>query len=161
MTDMKTNSFLIVLFLFCSSLIYAQNNPIIKLFEKYENENNVTVVSISKAMFNLIPNNIQTDKVNLKNLSSKIESLLLISSDKPEMRKKMSDDFKLFIDRNQNYEELMRVKDNKSLVTFHAIKKGERISELIMLVNEDKNFVAIRIAGNFLLEEIQQIIEDN
>jgi hypothetical protein len=158
---MKTNSFLITLFLFSSSLLHAQNNPIIKLFEKYENEDNVTVISISKAMFNLIPGNIQSSKVNIKNVSSKIESLLLLTSDKPDMAKKMNDDFKSFIDKNRNYEDLMRIKDGKSNISFHAIKKGEVINEFIMLIIDEGDFVAIRIAGNFLMEDIQKIVEDS
>ena len=157
---MKANSFLIVMFLFGSSFLYAQNNQIIKLFEKYENEDNVTVVSISKAMFTLIPGNLQSDKVNIKNLSSKIESLLILTSDKQEMATKMSDDFKSFINRNKNYEELMRIKDGKSTITFHAIKKGGFINEFFMLVSNEKEFVAIRIVGNFLIDDIQQISDN-
>ena len=158
---MKTHFLLTILLLFSSSMLFAQNNQIIKLFEKYENEDNVTVVSISKAMFNLIPDNITSGKVNLKNITSKIESMLILTSDNLDMTIKMNEDFKSFIDVNKNYEELMRVKDGKSNITFHAIKNGELINEFLMLVNDEGDFAAIRIAGNFLMEDIQQILEDN
>ena len=161
---MKINFLLIIMFLFGTSLLQAQNNQVIRLFEKYENEDNVTIIKISKAMFNLIPGNIITDKVNIKNIYSKIESLLILTSDKQEMATKMSNDFKSFIDRNKNYEELMRIKDNKkdnkSDIIFYAIKKGDFINEFFMLVNNEKEFVAIRIAGNFLEGDIQQLVDD-
>ena len=161
---MKINSLLIIMFLFGTSLLQAQNNQVIRLFEKYENEDNVTIIKISKAMFNLIPGNIITDKINIKNIYSKIESLLILTSDKQEMATKMSNDFKSFIDRNKNYEELMRIKDNKkdnkSDIIFYAIKKGDFINEFFMLVNNEKEFVAIRIAGNFLEGDIQQLVDD-
>ena len=157
---MKTKYLLLIISLCCSSLIYAQYSTFNHLFEKYENEDNVTMVNISKTMFNLIPGNIKTGNVDLKNIVPKIESLRILTSDKSALKEKMAADFKTIIERDKDYEELMRVKSGQSNVTFNLKKKGNLISELIMLVNDEDDFVVIQILGNFLLDDIKKIAED-
>ena len=48
---MKTKNILLILFLCCTSICFAQN----KLFDKYSEMDNVTSVYISKAMFQMMP----------------------------------------------------------------------------------------------------------
>jgi len=157
---MKTKYLLIIICILSSSLIGAQNNTFSGLFEKYEDEDDVTVVNISKAMFKLIPGNISTGNVDIKNIIPKIESLLIITSDKKNTKDKMYSEFKTVAGKDKSFEELMRIKDGKSNVTFNAKKSGDIIKELVMLVNNDDDFVAIQILGNFTLEDIQKITSE-
>ena len=155
---MKTKYFLLMICMLSINMAYAQNNTFKSLFEKYENEDDVTIISISKAMFNMMSgNSINTGNVDLQNIAPKIESLLIITSDKSAMKEKMALEFKSVIDKNKDYEELMRIREGKSNVIFNAKKKGNIVNELIMFVNDENEFVAIQILGNFTLEEIQQI----
>jgi hypothetical protein len=158
---MKTKHLLFIIGLLASHLLYAQTNSFQSLVERYEDEDDVTIVSITKAMFNLIPGNINTGNVDIKNIVPKIESLLLISSEKSNLKQKMSDEFKALIDKDKNFEELMRIKSGKSIITFKIKKKGDVITELIMFVNDENDFVAIQILGNFLLDDIQKIAKDS
>ena len=73
------------------------------------------------------------------------------------MKEKMALEFNSVIDKNKDYEELMRIRNGKSNVIFNAKKKGNIINELIMFVNDENEFLAIQILGNFTLDEIQQI----
>ena len=157
---MKTKYLLLMGCLLVCSMAFAQHNTFKSLFDKYEKEDNVTIVSISKAMFNLIPGNINTGNVDLRSVVPKIESLLIITSEKKDMKTKMYADFKTLVDNNKDYEELMRVKSDKTNVTFNARKKGNIIHELVMLVHGEEDFVAIQILGNFTIEEIQKIAQD-
>ena len=156
---MKIKYLLIIICIFGSSLTYAQSNTFKGLFEKYEHEDDVTVVNISKAMFKLIPGNVNvsTGNVDIKNIIPKIESLLIITSGKNNIKEKMYSEFKNVAGKDKNFEELMRIKDGKSNVTFNAKKSGDIIKELVMLVHNEDNFVAIQILGNFTLEDIQKI----
>lgn len=63
---MKTKNILLLLFLCCTSICFAQN----KLFDKYSEMDNVTSVSISKAMFRMMPN-FETNGLNLMNLKGR------------------------------------------------------------------------------------------
>jgi hypothetical protein len=157
---MKTKYLLLIFCLLGSGLLYAQNSSLNRLFDKYENEDDVTIVNISKAMFNLIPGNFKTGNVDIKNMLPKIESLRIITTDKSSLKEKMYADFKAVIDKEKVYEELMRVKSNKTNVTFNVRKKGDMINELLMLVNEEDDFVAIQILGNFSLDDIKKLAED-
>jgi CRISPR/Cas system CMR-associated protein Cmr5 small subunit len=157
---MKIKYLFIIVCLSGCSLTFAQNNTFGNLFDKYENEDDVTVVSISKAMFKMIPNNISTGNVDIKDIVPKIESLLILTSDKKYMKEKMYSDFKKITENDKSYEELMRIKDGKTNVTFNAKKSGDIIKELIMIVNEEENFVAIQILGNFTIEDVQKITKE-
>ncbi len=154
---MKTKSLLLIICLLCGSIVYAQNSTMNKLFEKYENEDDITVISISKAMFKMMPDNMNTNDVNIESIMHKIEFMRILTSDKANLKEMMNSEFKSLIDNDKNYEELMRIKNGKAIITFNARKNGDIISELVMLVNEENNFVVIQIAGNFTLDDVQEI----
>lgn len=154
---MKTKKLLLIICLLCGSIVYAQNSTMNKLFEKYENEDDITVISISKAMFKMMPDNMNTNDVNIESIMHKIEFMRILTSDKANLKETMNSEFKSLIDNDKNYEELMRIKNGKAIITFNARKNGDIISELVMLVNEENNFVVIQIAGNFTLDDVQEI----
>jgi vacuolar-type H+-ATPase subunit F/Vma7 len=158
---MKTKKILVMICLLCSSITGAQNNVINKFFDKYENEDDITAINISKAIFKMLPNNVNTGQINMKSILNKIETMRLITSHKTDLMKKMSAEFKSLINNDKYYEELIRIKDNKSIITFNVKKKGESIKELIMIMNDENNFTIIYILGDFILEEIQEIVKNS
>lgn len=150
---MKTKNILLLLFLCCTSLCFAQN----KLFDKYSEMDNVTSIYISKAMFQMMPS-FETNGLNLMNLKGKIEGLQVLSTDNNNIKEKMRTDFKGLI--GKDHEELMRVKDGNTRATFYVKQKGDLISELIMLADTDSSFNVIQLAGKFTLQDIQEITKD-
>lgn len=58
---------------------------------------------------------------------------------------------------NDQYEELMRVKDDDTRTIFYAKKRGAIITELLMLGNTSGEFIVIQLLGNFTLKDIQDI----
>lgn len=147
---MKTKNILILLFLFCANVSFAQN----KLFDKYVDMDNVTSVYISKAMFQMMPT-MEAGGLNLMNLKGKIESLQILSTQNSTVKEQMKKEFSDLI--NDKYEELMRVKDQGTKATFYIKKKGYQISELIMLADTGSEFSVIQLLGNFSLKDIQSI----
>ena len=150
---MKTKNILLLLFLCCTSICFAQN----KLFDKYSEMDNVTSVSISKAMFQMMPN-FETNGLNLMNLKGKIEGLQILTTENNSIKETMRNDFKNLI--GKDHEELMKVIDGKTRATFYVKQKGDLISELIMLADTDKSFNVIRLSGNFTLQDIQEITKE-
>lgn len=147
---MKVKYIILVLFLVCSSLSFAQN----KLFEKYAETDNVTSVYISKAMFQMMPG-MKTGDLNLMNMKDKIDGLQILSTEHTDLKKKMKKDFSMLV--NDQHQELMRVKDGKTRVTFYIKMKGNQVNELIMLADTDEEYSVIRLQGNFTLQDIQEI----
>lgn len=150
---MKTKHIFLLLFLFCSSLSFAQN----KLFDKYAEMDNVTSVYISKAMFQMMPS-MEAGGLNLMDLKGKIDGLQILNTSRNELKEKMRKDFDSLID-NQ-YEELMRVKDGKTRATFYIHKKGELVNELIMLADTDKEYSVIMLTGRFTIQDIQDVAKN-
>ena len=150
---MKTKNILLILFLCCTSICFAQN----KLFDKYSEIDNVTSVYISKAMFQMMPK-IETNGLNLMNLKGKINSLQIVTSDKREVRDQMRKEFSSLI--GQSHEELMRVKDNDTRASFYIVQNGDLINEMIMLADTDNSFNVIQLLGNFTLQDIQEITKE-
>ena len=147
---MKTKNILIILCLFCTSTVFAQS----KLFDKYADMDDVTSVYISKAMFQMMPT-IEKVGVNLMNMKGKIESLQLVSTEKPDKIVQMKKEFSQLV--TTQHLELMRVKEGKNRVNFYSNMKGDLIKELIMLAETEENYTAILLVGNFTLKDIQEI----
>ena len=143
---MKTRNSLLVLFLLCSTLCFAQD----KLFEKYADKDNVTSVYISKSMFQMMPDNMRAGGLDLGNLKGKIHNLQILTSENKEVKEQMKADFDAVV--GKDHELLMKVKSDDTRASFFVKQKGEKISELIMLT--------MRLTGDFTIQDIRQIAEE-
>jgi hypothetical protein len=133
---------------------FAQN----RIFEKYAEMDSVTSVYISKTMFRMMPV-VENVGVNLMNMQGKIESLQLVSTEKRDLMSRMKNEFSRLV--STRHEELMRFRDGNTRVNFYSDIQGDRIKELMMLVEAENNFTAILLTGNFTLKDIQEIANQN
>lgn len=150
---MKIRYFLLISFLFTATFCFAQN----KLFDKYADMDHITCINITKTMFEMMPE-IQTNGLNMMNLKGKIESLQILTTENAEQKNNLRKDFLPFT--GKEYEELMRIKSDSTKANFYVKKKGEQISELILLADHKDNFSVIRLLGNFTLQDIQNIAKE-
>lgn len=154
---MKTKYFYpLFLLIFITATAAAQTNSNL-LFEKYAEKDSVTSVYISKKMFQMMPL-LETTGLNLINMKGKIESLQVLSCENKALQEKMRKDFSGLIQKD--HEELMRVRDGDSKITFYIKQKGDLINELIMLSDEAKEFTVIQLLGRFTLQDIQEITKE-
>lgn len=151
---MKTRNSLLVLFLLCSTLCFAQD----KLFEKYADKDNVTSVYISKSMFQMMPDNMRAGGLDLGNLKGKIYNLQILTSENKEVKEQMKADFDAVV--GKDHELLMKVKSDDTRASFFVKQKGEKISELIMLTDDEEDYVVMRLTGDFTIQDIRQIAEE-
>ena len=151
---MKTRNSLLVLFLLCSTLCFAQD----KLFEKYADKDNVTSVYISKSMFQMMPDNMRAGGLDLGNLKGKIHNLQILTSENKEVKEQMKADFDAVV--GKDHELLMKVKSDDTRASFFVKQKGEKISELIMLPDDEEDYGVMRLTGDFTIQDIRQIAEE-
>lgn len=144
---------IIAVCLLCTRAGFAQS----ALFDKYADMDDVTSVYISKAMFRMMPK-IENVGLNLVNMQGKIESLQIITTERPDQIPQMRKEFSQLI--NKQHQELMRVRDGKTKATFYADMKGDQVKDLLMLADTDSSFVVIQLLGNFTLQDIQEITKD-
>jgi hypothetical protein len=154
---MRTKYIITALLCFAFTTIsFAQNNSSL-LFDKYADTDGVTSVYISKAMFRMMPN-IENMELNLGNMNEKIESLYILTTEKKELIPAMRKDVLQLI--KKDHEELMRVRDGSTKVTFYASVKGDLVGDLLMLSDTESEFIVIQLSGNFTLQDIQEITKD-
>lgn len=149
---MKLKHVLLIILMCCASIASAQN----KLIEKFADMDGVTSVFISKSMLQMMPN-MKTEGIDIGGIAGKLESMLILTSEKASISNMMKNEIPSFTS-NKSYEELMRVKDEGSRVTFYIKRKNNsKIGELIMMVDEHPQFVFIQIKGDMTLQDIQNI----
>jgi hypothetical protein len=105
-------------------------------------------------MFQMMPA-IENVGMNLMNLKGKVESLQLVSTEKQDKIPLMRKEFSQLV--QSQHQELIRIKDGKTRVTFYSDMKGDRIKDLLMLADTDSSFTVIHLTGNFTLKDIQDI----
>lgn len=140
-----------IIVLLASTGLHAQEN----FFEKFADRKGVTSVYISKRMFGMMKN-IDSGNINLANVADKISGLQILSCENKtvadELRKETA-----HINRENGYEELMRVREEGERVTIY-VKEGKKENEYVLLVDEPDEFVIILLNGQLTLEELQGAI---
>ncbi len=139
--------------LFISANIFAQNNAIDNLFEKYTDNDDFTSVYISGKMFNTITKSNSKGKVD--DVLSSLKGMNILTTEKnpkdffKEAKKKLY---------SNDYEELMRVKDKGANVLFFVRESDGKIAkELVLLVGESDETVLISFGGNINLDKISDL----
>ncbi|ANI90028.1 hypothetical protein A9P82_12495 [Arachidicoccus ginsenosidimutans] len=142
------------IFLLCTQA-FSQSDAIGKFFNQYVNDDNFTVVSISPKMFKML-SKVNWDDVSpdVKQTVSQITSLRLLETEKNAQQIYRDAARKLNL---ASYEELMTVRDGGDNVKFLVKENNNIISELLMLVGSDDDFVLMSITGNIDLDKMAKL----
>lgn len=145
-----------ILLVMISGLISAQS-LVSDAFSDYEGNEDYTRVSISKKMFSLLAS-LDPDDEDEKELIesiSKIDGLKIIVADSSANPNAM---YKESISRiPSRFEELMTVDDKDEKIVFMIDEKEGMVSELIMVMKGDDEFVLLDLYGEIDLKEIAKI----
>lgn len=131
--------------------LFAQNSAALSLFDKYGGKDGYTTVSISKELFGMFAE-METDDADMADVKAMMEQLdgikVLMYEAKdasdPELGKFKGEISKLQV---QGYTELMVVKQPDEEVKFLSMKKGDKIGELLLLINGTTEAGFITITG--------------
>lgn len=156
---MKIKYLILTFFMLLTCSSQAQIN---KIMEKYASQENVTSINISSKMFQLIGSSVFEGNINLNGLKekgldiSKITSLQMLTTENKNIGQAIAKD--LTKEVKNNYEELMRIKDEENVVFYAKIKK-EKITDLIMWIHSPnmQESTLIYITGIFSLKEMSKI----
>jgi hypothetical protein len=155
---MKTKILITVIAVFAAWNSFAQDN----LFAKLADQKNITQVTVTKGLLNMMPgmlSSVDMNGVNVKNIVNKLDQIDIFTSEdndgKKLIRKEASEHFK----NEKSYEVLMKIKDKESNVVFYGQKDGNFIKSLIMFADGDDGCTLIRLLGKFTTDDIQHVIE--
>jgi len=148
--------FISVFLLLVGAGAFAQKSPVDRIFDKYSGQEGYTTVHISSFMFNLL-SSIDTDDPeyeDFKKASSGIKSLRILTQESNDAASFASELLEL-LPRNE-YQEMMKVKDESEEVLFLAKEEGGKITEFLLIVSGDDD-VLIAITGDIDMETLSSI----
>lgn len=128
-------------------------------FDKMAEMEGVTSVHISKAMFRLLSGmSIKADGIDLQSVMPKLESLQIITCEKPEIIPLLKKEAEVFSTK-EGYEELMRVKEDDSHTIILQKQHEDKPNEYVLVnIEGNEDFNLILMKGILTLEELQQMM---
>lgn len=130
-----------------------------KLFTKFSNDDNISVVYISKALLEMIPDmDASVNGADFKQLANKLEQIEIYSCDNNMKTIAMMRNEMNAFTKNNTYESLMTVKEKEQLVHFLGYKQNNRFKDFIMYVDEKNSCTIIRIKGSFTSDDIKNVM---
>lgn len=152
---------LTMLLLMSTQLLNAQNSSAIALFDKYGGKDGYTTVSISKELFGMFAdmNAEDPDTKDVKAMMEQLDGIRILMYETEDANNAELASFKGEIGKLQvsGFSELMVVKQPGEEVKFLALKKGDKIGELLLVINGDKQAGFISIIGTIDMNTIGKL----
>ncbi len=128
-----------------------------KFFNKYQNDETFTNVNISSKMFGLFTEmdaETPEDKAVLEAIS-KLKGLKILAKQNARNSRDLYKEALSLIPKN--FEELMSVRDKDKDMKFMIQENGGKISEMLMIVGGNEEFMILSIFGEIDLKQISRI----
>lgn len=138
------------------SAAYGQD-AISKFFSKYENDESFTNVNVSSRMFGLFTKmeaETPEDKEVLEAIS-KLKGLKILAKENARNSRELYREALSLLPKN--YEELMSVRDQDKDMKFLIQESGGKISEMVMVLGGNNEFVILSLFGEIDLKQISRI----
>lgn len=136
----------------CTLFAHAQHS----LFDKYADQEGVSSVYISKTMLSMMPD-MAAGGLDLKGIAGKLESIQVLSSEKPALMERLCKEADNFTPKN-GYESLVRVRDEGERTDILLKKHGDGLNEFIVLTGEKMEVTLIIIIGRLNQQDIQNMV---
>ncbi len=147
----------IIIGLFLTSLVQAQESAIDDIFNKYSGREGFAVVTISGKMFSLFTDKDQ-NKTNSGDLLRSLNSIRILTVEDTLLNRNINFYRELSSKVNLNkYEELMSVKEGGNMTRFLIKQNGDIISELLVVAGGPGDNTLISIRGNLDLKTISEL----
>lgn len=151
---------LIAVFILVANFTFAQS-----IFDKFEDNDEVTTVVINQKLFKMLGNISEEvdgeEAKELTDIANNIKELKIFTTDNAAVGAKMVAAMQKYIE-SENLSELMRVKDKGQLVKIYVREGNDEnfVKELVMYVKDtDGQNVLMSLSGNIDLRKIGRIAD--
>jgi len=151
-------SMIVVAMVMMAVAAQAQSDAIAKFFTKYQNDENFSQVNISGKMFSMMANldgNTPEEKAMISAIS-KIKGLKILKRDETRLSRDLYKEAMAMIPAGE-FEELMTIRDKDKDMKFYTKESGGKISELIMIMGGNDEFLLMTLFGEIDLKEMGKI----
>ncbi|MBK8194951.1 MAG: DUF4252 domain-containing protein [Lewinellaceae bacterium] len=152
---MKKSLFLLPLYFLAVMPLQAQNDAITRFFEKYMDDERFTVVFVAPKMFQLV-SKIETDDEDwnkVRDIVKDLGGLRVLTADSIADGLSFYKDALSRVPQNE-YSELLTVRDGKENVRIWTKDSGNIIEELLLLVGSPDEFTMLSFTGKIDLDKI-------
>lgn len=152
---------IIILFaaLLLSFSAFAQNGK--SIYQKYSDEENVSAVYISPAMFRLIGKipEVSTGDgdVNLSPIIRSLSGMYIINSENEKINANLRSEAERFI-KSGHYEMLMEAKDSGQTVRMYTVGNEKTVEGFVMLAAEAASVTFICLDGQMPRDEFEAVM---
>lgn len=136
----------------------AQGDAISKFFTKYQNDDSFSQVTVSSKMFSLFTNmEVENkDDQEVLNAISKLKGLRILAKEQTRDSRALYKEAMGMIPVKE-YEELMTVRDKDKDMKFFIKEAGGKISELVMVMGGNEEFMVLSLFGEIDLKQVSKI----
>lgn len=137
--------------------LYAQNNAIDEMFDKYSDKQGFTVVTISSRMLSMFADR-NTENKDADDIIGRLKSIKILSVEDSLLNKNLN--FYTELSKKLDlsvYEELMVVKEGQDITKFLIKQSGKTISELLVITGGPGGNSLISIKGDLNLKNISDL----
>lgn len=127
-----------------------------ELFKKYSDMKNVSSVYISKAMLDMNPS-LFTEDIYIGKAASQLNSVQIISTMDNKIKPEMLKDIRELV-KSSRYELLMKQKGTVSSSEFYVSRKGDKVKELVMVINGAASLKFVYLEGEMTTKDVQNIL---
>ena len=139
--------------------LFAQNRSIAKFYEKYESREGITTLNISGSLLQFLFKG-ERDADARKEINC-ITGLRMIAAGKDRNPISPADIRKLRSEiKTDRYEDLMEIRDGETFVNFVVQESRGKITELVMLIDDPKEFVIISFSGEIDPKKLEKTFRD-
>jgi len=141
-----------------SVAVQGQDNAVSKFFSKYQNDESFSQVTVSSKMFSLFTN-MDVEKPEDKEVLdaiSKIKGLRILGKEKTRDSRALYKEAMSMIPQKE-YEELLTVRDKDKDMKFFIKEAGGKISELVMVMGGNEEFMVLSLFGEIDLKQMSKI----
>jgi hypothetical protein len=147
-----------VMMMVVSAAAFAQNDAINKFFTKYQNDDSFSLVNISGKMFSMMANiegETQEDKDMIAAVS-KIKGLKILKKEGGRDSRALYNEAISTIP-GKEFEELMSIRQKDNDIKFYTKEASGKISELVMVMGGNEDFMVMSVFGDIDLKEISKM----
>ncbi len=131
------------------------------IYNKYSNEEGVSAVYISPAMFKLIGKipeiKVEEDGVDLSPIIQSLTGMYILSSDNPKVCAQLRDEASKFV-KSKKYELLMEAKEAGEAVKMYTIGNDKTVNGLVLLASEKDEVSFICLDGKMDRKQFEETL---
>ena len=148
------NLIIVIIATFFVNISFAQNRVIEQFYDKYTKLENVTEIDISGGLLNMVAS--FSDDADTKILE-KVSKLRILAIDDQSVID--TQDKKALVKglRSSKFEELMQIRDGKSKIDFMVRESNNKITNILMMVDDEDSFFMLSLEGNISWKDIEKL----